>query len=286
MRPRVAAVVAWTLVLAASESAAIVVIPADPAAAATRPQSCQTSPPDAPGDYTAVGVQRWAGFGIGDVASAVRLPDGRRLFIHGDTLYHDLRPDGRPGPLVGFGNNSAWVQAGNCFTLLDRAGPGSRSWLKPPETDGTAYWPGGAVVTGNRLYVFLSRLFVNTEFGNPVGAAVATFDLPSLTLARITPVPFPKKRFYGSGAVYDGGYLYAYASQPRSCTFCFANDMYASRIQESKLHDPKAWEYRTATGWSGTTRRASRAPPPGSPRTSPAASSWRTCRRWSWAPRR
>jgi hypothetical protein len=240
---------AWTLVLALT-AGVLVVRPARPAAAATSPRSCQASPPDSPSDYTAVGVNRWAGFGIGDVTAALRLPDGRRLFIMGDTLYHDVQPDGRPGRLAGFGNNSAWVQSGNCFTLLDRAGPGSRSWLKPPETDGTAYWPGGATIAGNRLYVFLSRLFVNSEFGNPVGAAVATFELPSLKLARITPVPFPKKRFYGAGAVYDGGYVYAYASQPRSCTFCFANDMYASRILESKLHDPAAWEYRTDTGWS------------------------------------
>ena len=195
---------AWTLVLVLI-SGILVVRPAGPAAAATSARSCQASPPDSPSDYTAVGVHRWSGFGIGDVTAALRLPDGRRLFIMGDTLYHGLRSDGRPGPLVGFGNNSAWVQSGNCFTLLDHAAPGSRSWLQPPETDGTAYWPGGAVVAGNRLYVFLSRLFVNTEFGNPVGAAVATFDLPSLTLARITPVPFPAKRFYGSGAVYDGG---------------------------------------------------------------------------------
>jgi hypothetical protein len=250
MRPRVAAVTAWTLVLAALTTAGLVAVPADPAAAASKPRSCQTSPPDSPGDYTAVGKTRSSGFGIGDVTTAVRLPDGRRLFILGDTLYHDVRSDGRPGPLVGFGNNSAWVQSGNCFTLLDHAAPGSRSWLQPPQTDGTAYWPGGAVVVGDRLHVFLSRLYVNSEFGTPVGAAVATFALPSLELARITKVPFPKKRFYGSGVVYDGGYLYAYASQPLSCTYCFANDMYASRIRESKLHDPTAWEYRTASGWS------------------------------------
>ena len=46
---------------------------------------------------------------------------------------------GRAGPLTGFGNSSAWVQSGNCFTLVDRAGPGARSWLLPPQSDGSVY---------------------------------------------------------------------------------------------------------------------------------------------------
>ena len=200
-------------------------------------------------DFQAVANDRSAGFGIGDITATVQLPDGRRFFTLGDTLYYNLMADGRAGPLKGFGNNSAWVQSGNCFTLVDRAGPGVRSWLLPPERDGSVYWPGGAVVVGNRLYVFLTRLFLDNPFGTPVGSAVASFNLPSLTLARITPIPFKSPHVFGIGAVYDGGYVYTYASQGNTCKFCFAGDLFVARARESNIWSPASWRYRSGSQW-------------------------------------
>jgi hypothetical protein len=222
-------------------------VPAGPAAASA--QHCAAHPPRSAADYQAVPDQRNASFGIGDITSAVQLPDGRRFFTLGDTLYYNIASRGRAGALRGFGNNSAWVQSGNCFTLLDRAGPGSRSWLLPPQQDGSVYWPGGAVVVRDRLYVFLTRLFLDNPFGSPTGSAVAEFDLPSLALARITTVPFVHSRPLGAGAVYDGGYLYAYAAQGHTCKFCFAGDLYLARVRESQMHDLSAWRFRAGSHW-------------------------------------
>jgi hypothetical protein len=95
----------------------------------------------------------------------------------------------------------------------------------------------------------LVRLFLNTPFGTPVGAAVATFELPSLQLARVTEIPFDAKRIFGPGAVYDNGYLYTFASQVRSCTLCFAGDMYEARVAESQVNRPSAWRYRAGSQW-------------------------------------
>ena len=39
----------------------------------------------------------------------------------------------------------------------------------------------------------MQRLFLNSTFGTSVGAAVAAFDLPSLKLARITPIPWTRE---------------------------------------------------------------------------------------------
>jgi hypothetical protein len=236
------------------------------APASAGPLRCLDHLPVTAEDYQAVPDQRDASFGIGDLTTTVRLPDGRTLFIFGDTAYYNVTADGRAGPFVGFGNNSAWVQSGKCFRLLDSTGndPGSRgnrSWILPPERDGSVYWPGGAAVVGSRLYVFLARMRLDSTFGTPLGSAVATFELPSLQLARLTPAPFASltpSRVYGTGAVYDGGYLYMYASQAQTCSLCFSGDLYVARVPENKVHDPAAWQYRTATGWDA---RASRATP-------------------------
>ena len=41
---------------------------------------------------------------------------------------------------------------------------------------------------------------------------------------------------FGQGAVYDGGYVYTYAPQMRTCAFCFASDMYVARVPGEPDH--------------------------------------------------
>ena len=222
---------------------------ARPAPANAYTHRCLNAAPKTAAAYQVLPDRRDATFGIGDITSIVRLPDARQLFVLGDTAYYDLTANGGTGPIQGFGNNSAWVQSGSCFTLLDRAGPGSRSWVLPPQRDGSFYWPGASVVVGTRLYVFMQRLVSDPPFGRSLGAAVAAFDLPSMRLARISAIPWNSKRVFGSGAVYDGGYVYTYASQMRTCTFCFASDMYVARVPESQIMLPSAWRFRAGAGW-------------------------------------
>ncbi len=219
-------------------------------AAAASPRHCAGHAPVSAADFQAVADQRNASFGIGDITSVVRLPDGRRFITLGDTPYYNVAPDGGAGTLKAFGNNSAWVQSGRCFTLLNRAAPQNRSWLLPPEHDGSVYWPGASVVVGPRLYVFLNRVVLEPPFGRSVGSAIAAFDLPSLALARITTIPFRPAGVLGIGAVYEGGYIYAYSSQRRTCAFCFAGNLYVARVRESQMQVPGAWQYRAGSSWA------------------------------------
>jgi hypothetical protein len=222
---------------------------AAPTPAAASPRYCSSHPLRTAADYQAVPDHRNASFGIGDLTSVILLPDGRRLFTLGDTAYYDLTPEGGSGPWKAFGNNSAWVQSGRCFTLLNTANPRNRSWLVPPQHDGSAYWPMASLVVGPRLYVFLNRVMLEPPFGRSVGSAVAVFDLPSLALARITTIPFRPGRVLGIGAVYEAGYIYAYSSQRPSCAFCFAANLYVARVRESQIHLQGAWRYRAGSSW-------------------------------------
>jgi len=236
-------------VLLATLTMSVAAIATNPASAVAGARHCLSRSPSSTSDYQAITDSRDTNFGIGDITSAVQLPDGRRFFALGDTAYYALDRDGSSGPMTGFGNNSAWVQTGGCFTLLDRAGPGARSWVLPPQIDGSFYWPGASVVVGSRLYVFMQRIVHDSTFGTSLGAAVAVFELPSLQLARLTPIPWMAQRVFGSGAVYDSGYIYAYASQMRTCAFCFASDMYVARVPETQIMVPGAWRYRSGPRW-------------------------------------
>jgi hypothetical protein len=235
------------LAIALLSSAAFVAAPA--ASALTPVRRCLGHPPTSPRDFQTLTDSRDPNFGVGDITSVARLPDGRTFYALGDTAYYSLESDGSTGRIDGFGNNSAWVLSGSCFTLLNRPGPGSRSWILPPERDGSFYWPGASVVVGSRLYVFMQRLRSNPPFGTSLGAAVAEFDLPSLQLARLTPIPWMANRVFGNGAVYDGGYVYTYAPQARTCAFCFAADMYVARVPDDQIMVPSAWRFRAGANW-------------------------------------
>jgi hypothetical protein len=218
-------------------------------------QMCFPRVPQSAAEFQSLADTRTRDWGVGDLVSQTDLPDGRRLFLFGDTGYYGLHPDGSRAPLVAFGNNSAWLQQGACFMLLDNRPSGGASWIVPPDGDGSVYWPGGAVVVGNRLHVFLARMQLNQFFGTQVGAAVATFELPSLEFARIAPIPFDGGTFYGGGAVYDGGYLYAYGWQDADCLFC-AGHLGLARVREDLVQVPSAWQYAAGGSWSSDSHAA------------------------------
>jgi ribosomal protein L24E len=239
----------YLIVMLAPAVAALAGLVVTAAPAAAGPRRCLAHSPTSVADYQGIADTRVAAFGVGDITSITALPGGRRFFALGDTAYYNLNANGSAGPFTGFGNNSAWVQSGPCFTLLDRDGPGPRSWVLPPQRDGSVYWPGASVVAGPRLYVFMLRLYLDRPFGTGLSAAVAVFDLPSVSLARIMPIPWTRTRGYGGAAVYDGGYIYVYASQGKNCAMCLSSDLYVARVPESRIGEPAAWRYRAGSAW-------------------------------------
>jgi hypothetical protein len=190
----------------------------------------------------------WAG---ADLTGVVPLPDGRNLWLFGDTMYTPVEENGGRGALVGFGNNSAFVESGGCMRHV--SGNGSqRSWVTPPHADGSIYWPGGGVVVGSTLHVFLGRMKPEPPFGRLLDRAVATFSLPDLQLRGITPLPFgPADPGWGSGTVLGGdGHVYVYGPRRPDCDNCFASDVYVARAPARAVTDVAAWTYWDGAAWS------------------------------------
>jgi hypothetical protein len=191
----------------------------------------------------------WAG---ADLTSVVPLPDGRNLWLFGDTFYTPVQPDGSRGASVAFGHNSAFVQSGGCMRHISGSGSG-RSWLAPPQTDGSAYWPMGGVVVGNEVHIFLGRVAPEAPFGRLLDRAVATLSLPDLQVVRVTPLGFgPADPGWGTSAVAPGdGFVYLYgARRDVVCGFCFATAMYVARVPVGSLTDSATWTYWDGAAWS------------------------------------
>jgi hypothetical protein len=192
----------------------------------------------------------WAG---ADLTGVVGLPDGRKLWLFGDTQYTAVNGNGSRGALTGFANNSAFIESGGCMRHVTGNGAqrAHQSWITPPQP-GTMYWPGGGVVVGNTLSVFLGHLLPAPPFGQLLDRAVATFSLPDLRLLGVTPLPFsPSDIGWGASAIPGSdGNVYIYGTRRPSCAFCFSDDGYVARAPAGSVANAATWTYFDGKTWS------------------------------------
>ena len=109
--------------------------------------------PDA--DFNRLFTRHGGGWTGGDGTLSIPLPDGRSLWLFGDTFLGRVRSDGTrsvESPLI---RNSLVVQDGRKLTTHyggTRAAP--EAFLVPQEPDAW-YWPGDGTVQKNRLQILL-----------------------------------------------------------------------------------------------------------------------------------
>ena len=221
---------------------------ATPAAATA--QRCGTHPPASTADYQAVPDARDANFGIGDMTSAVRLPDGRRFFTLGDTAYYNVTRTAGRARSTASATTRRGCNRGTASRCWIAPGPGARSWVFAAATGRFGVLARGLGRRRLAPVCLLHAVVLELDVRKSGGSAVAAFELPRSELARIAPVPFSAKRIYGNGAVYDGGYIYTYASQAATCAFCFAGDMYVARVPETRFRCRRAWRFRSGSSWT------------------------------------
>ena len=177
-----------------------------------------------------------------DGSVPVVLPDGRTLWLYGDTFVGSVNGSGTispPGVLVG---NSAVLQTGNCFKPLMGGSPGARSaWIQAPA--GQAYWPSSAIIdSAGRLQVFLMHVRYN-PFA-VYGFNVATFSLPSLSLQGVSSqLPFTDSTHpYGTTSFAANGYAYLYSTNDQN--------QRVARVPLGSITNGAAYEFWTGAAWS------------------------------------
>lgn len=201
----------------------------------------------------------WSG---GDGALPITLPDGRVLWLFGDT-FSGLVVGNRYVPPIVMVRNSAIVQTGRCFQPLMGGTPGHVADLFPQPAPDQWYWPVGAWVdpSGTSLHVFVRQM--RRAPGPPgwdwtsVGMRVATMSLPDLTVRSVTPLPFPTDAsvpVYGTSVtVAPDGYAYVYGSLSMPGPLFPIAQQYVARVPAG-LDGP--WEFWDGTAWSSNSSDA------------------------------
>lgn len=230
-----------------------------PAAASLDPSRaapCGAEPVDADGWARLWGSASgaWAG---GDGASSTRLPDGRLLWVFGDTFTGSVDPDGIRGPDAGMVRNSLVVTDGTCWTS---AAAGETAL---PGRDGTWLWPTHAVVVRDAdpavVAVFAQRLAPDRGDAlgfRRVGAAIVTLTVPAggrPEVGAVRDLP-PSDVLWGAAIARSGGTVYLYGTRPRADAF--GRDLLLARAPRARVADVRSWTFRTAHGWSSRAQEA------------------------------
>lgn len=196
------------------------------------------------------------GFTGGDGTYSVQIPDGRTVWIFGDTFLGTVEADGsrkKTDPM--YIRNSFVVQDKDSLTTIyQKIDDKDHSTVIPPhvlesnfeitEKD-QWYWPGDGYIENDELKVFMSE-FHQLDTGmwdfKWQGTALASFSLPDLKQTNIIKLDFPnpKEIHYGHAVLEDGKFIYIYGLGQ--------GKVHVARAILGKSND--AWEFYTANGWS------------------------------------
>ena len=213
---------------------------------------CTSIVPSSAAEYAAAfdGLRHTTSWLSADTAVAVPLPDGRAVWLFGDTYVGTLQSDGSIDPSSRFLNNSFVVQSGACLTPLEGGQPAAPRSLIPEPAPGEAYWPSSAVPENGVLRVFcthIRRTGVGPLDHAIVDMQVATFSLPGLALQGVQPLPFstgPTQPFGSTSFVDTDGTVYLYEENQ--------GNVFVARAPVGQIMVPGAWQFWGDRGTGAT----------------------------------
>ena len=196
------------------------------------------------------------GYTGGDGTISILLPDGRIVWLFGDTFLGTVNPDHtRPKMTPIFIRNSVVIQDGDSVITLHQGSlekPASFA-LPPPEMtggqrvseDSVWFWPNNGFVEDNKLKLFLSGI-MQADTGmwgfRWMGTWLASYSLPDITEEEIAPLSysFENEIHYGIAILQEKGYTYVYGKKD--------DKPHVARFKSGDVTGP--WEFYTGDDWS------------------------------------
>jgi hypothetical protein len=193
---------------------------------------------------------------------SVLLPDGRTVWIFGDSFLGIVKPDrSREKRIPWFVRNSMAVQEADTLRALYNVINGwESSWVIPPgapkgkqfSEDSLWYWPGDAFIENGKLKAFMTAFYQKTpgDWGFAwVSANIATFSLPGIKLESIDHFDYPNDaEVHWGHAVCDDDpdYTYVYGAGDKK--------VFVARAPRTNILAP--WEFWDGKDWVMDSRLA------------------------------
>jgi hypothetical protein len=192
-----------------------------------------------------------------DGVYSVLLPDGRTVWMFGDTFLGTVNPDGSREPRDPiFVRNSIAVQDKDSLKTLYNIHHGrdasffiAEDAYRPGRLaeDSIWYWPGDAFMENGKVMFFLSRFYQAESHMWGFrwdGTFIATVSFPGLELEKIEALHYPSEtEIHWGHAVCDDAedYTYIYGTG--------AENPYVARAPRGNIMEP--WEFHTGSEWTG-----------------------------------
>jgi hypothetical protein len=199
-------------------------------------------------DFNALFTRYEGGWTGGDGTYSVSLPDGRTVWIFGDSFVSPVDRDrtrSRDSKLI---RNSLVIQDGQNLMTLYGGTSENPSALISPDDPNVWYWPIHGIAENHALNLFLA-LYKRAgpgdwdiEYGGRND--VATFSLPDLKLQNIKTINVNSNVSYGVWILKDDDYTYIYGLE----NLRYVKYSHIARSRPGRLFGP--WEYFDGSGWS------------------------------------
>lgn len=180
--------------------------------------------------FNSLFIRNCCGFTGGDGTYSVLLPDGRTVWIFGDTFLGTVNPDfTREQQTPIFIRNSFVVQDGDSLTTLHQFRPPFDASMVIPalveseedlSEEDLWFWPGDGLIEDGKLKVFLSQ-FAQSDTGmwgfQWQSTWLATYTLPEIEQESLIEIPYSKAMqvHYGHAILEEPDFTYVYGAFER-----------------------------------------------------------------------
>lgn len=190
-------------------------------------------------------------YAFGDQGTSVALPDGRQLFMLGDTVQGTLTPTG------GVTN---WTMPHSTFVLADQGcltiHKTTNQGMIPNASNGDYYWPASAVVSNGKLYVFAHRIRAGNGTFSVIDKVLTEFTLPTGGVPTFKKHLFSVKTatsaepiLWGAGSFVKDGYAYIYGNKVVHGTWVWGRDVHVARVPVGQVATKSSWRYWNGSSW-------------------------------------
>lgn len=191
----------------------------------------------------------------GDGTYSIALPDGRSLFLMGDSYIGPVSEGSRSMQDHMYRNTYILYDAGEVEGLYGINGPNTSAAVPPGVTNEHQkwYWPGHGFTAGDKVYVFQTLMYQGAEgmWGFRYEKTdILEYQVSDMSLLGTHDIPFsgPEEIHYGMAVLREDPYIYIYAQVDVDNGLDPISDALVARTTLEDLYTD--WEYFDGTGWS------------------------------------
>jgi len=204
-------------------------------------------------DFNALLRKYNGGWIAGDATFSIALPDGRTLWLFGDSFIGTVNPDSSIVTGSHFIRNCAVIQDGDSMRSLHGGSFASPvEFLPSSDPDSVWYWPEHGLVENDTLKIFFSEFIITT--GVPgwnfkyTSGYLASYSYPGIEYINKTKIPYYdlNKVCYGNAVMVDNGFTYIYGRKETDTVHHFSYP-HVARVPVGNILAP--WQFFNGSSW-------------------------------------